>query len=133
MISPTTQRTTAIRSEPLEGRTPAETRPKVLVVGESPAGPEPLRMMMGDEVQLEREGDLGRALERCLEESVDVLFVNLFEPRPSELTALALFRQTRPDQYVAACAEASMIPSLEQVGLADALFILEPTQDPQNH
>ena len=128
MISATTQ-VTAMHSEPLVARQAVEDLPRVLVVGESPAGTAPLRSMMGDNVRLERVSDLGRALERCLEEPIDVLFVNLFDPRSSTLTALALFRQSRPDQYVAACADESMIRSLEQAGLADVFFILEPLHD----
>ena len=41
---------------------------------------------------------------------------------------LAMFRQTKPEQYVAACAEQSLVEPLEQAGLADALFILEGMQ-----
>ncbi len=99
--------------------------PTVLVVGESPVGSLALRSLLGEQVHVEREADLGTALQRCLLEPVDMLFVNLYRCRPAELTALALFRQTRPEQYVAACTEQSLVEPLEQAGLADALFILE--------
>ena len=102
--------------------------PTVLVVGESPVGSLALRSLLGIQVQVQAEADLGTALQRCLQEPVDMLFVNLFPCRPSELTALAMFRQTRPEQYVAACAEQSLVEPLEQAGLADALFILEGMQ-----
>ena len=120
----------ALRNPSVRSRGPvpvpeAETLPMVLEVGESPAGSGVLRSLLGSEVHVEREADLGAALQRCLQEPVDVLFVNLFDARPSELTALALFRQTRPEQYVAVCSEPSMVKSLEQTGLADALFVLE--------
>ncbi len=101
--------------------------PTVLVVGESPVGSLALSSLLG-EVHVEREADLGTALQRCLEEPVDLLFVNLYRCRPSELTALAMFRQTRPEQYVAACTEQSLVEPLEQAGLVDALFILEGMQ-----
>lgn len=102
--------------------------PTVLVVGESPVGSLALRSLLGSQVHVQREADLGTALQRCLQEPVDMLFVNLFQCRPSELTALAMFRQTRPEQYVAACTEQSLVEPLEQAGLADALFILEGMQ-----
>jgi len=99
--------------------------PTVLVAGDNPAGSRALRSLLGDQVHVEKETELGAALQRCLDKPVDMLFVNLFRCRPSELTALALFRQTRPEQYVAACTEESLVEALEQAGLADALFILE--------
>ncbi len=100
----------------------------VLVVGESPVGSLALRSLLGSQVHVESEADLQTALQRCLREPVDMLFVNLFRCRPSEWTALATFRQTRPEQYVAACAEQSLVEPLEQAGLVDALFILEGMQ-----
>ena len=99
--------------------------PTVVVVGESPAGSRALHDLLGSQAHVENEGDLGSALQRCLQEPVALLFVNLFQCRPSELTALAMFRQTRPEQYVAACTVQSLVEPLEQAGLADALFILE--------
>ena len=106
----------------------AKALPTVLVVGESPVGSLALRSLLGGQVHVESEADMGTALQRCLQEPVDMLFVNLFRCRPSEWTALAMFRQTRPEQYVAACTEQSLVESLEQAGLADALFILEGMQ-----
>lgn len=106
--------------------------PTVLVVGESPAGSGALRSLLGDQVHVEKEAELGSALQRCLQQPVDLLFLNLFQCRPSELTALAMFRQTRPEQYVAACTEQSLVEPLEQAGLADALFVLESMHTSSN-
>ena len=104
-------------------------RPRVVVAGYSPGGPDPLRHWLGGTAEVCREANLGSAIERCLRERVNVLFVNLFRPQASELTALAMFRLARPDQYVAACAEESFLDALEQAGLADALFKLERVEN----
>jgi CheY-like chemotaxis protein len=128
----------ALSKPPATSFRPASVRqlndlPTVLVVGESPAGSGALRSLLGDQVHVEKEADLGSALQRCLQETVDLLFVNLFQCRPSELTALAMFRQTKPEQYVAACTEQSLVEPLEQAGLADALFVLESMQTSSFH
>jgi hypothetical protein len=123
----TTPTSTSYRPSPVARTT--ETAPRVLVVGESPVASEPFRSLSASKVLVEIERDLGRALQRCLQENVEMLFVNLFRWRASELTALAMFRQARPDQYVAVCAEESLLASLEQAGLADAFFVLEAVHE----
>ena len=99
--------------------------PRILVCKRSPVGDQPVRRLAGDEVDVHHEVRLDRALDRCLREPFDLLFVNLFDCRPEELTALAMFRQARPAQYVAACAPREFLGALEEAGLADIFYSLE--------
>lgn len=106
-------------------------RPKALICK---AGPEEVLdaclMWIGREADIEQVTTLAEAMKRCLNGEVDILFVNLFAYTAGELTALAAFRDLRPDAWVVAVGRPEMRPVLLGAGLADEVFTVTPVPQP---
>ena len=99
-------------------------RPKALICK---AGPEEVLdhclLCLSGEVDIEQVRTLGEAIKRCLKGNVDILFVNLFSYTAGELTALAAFRDMRPDVWVVAIARPEMRETVLGFGLANEVFV----------
>jgi hypothetical protein len=99
-------------------------RPKALICK---SGPEDVLdhclLCLSGEVDVEQVRSLGEGLKRCLDGNVDILFVNLFSYTAGELTALAAFRDMRPEIWVVAITRPEMSETVLGFGLANEVFV----------
>ena len=79
-------------------------------------------MRSGQGSRIETVPTLAAALEVCLETRIDSLVVNMFSITSSELTALMLFREIRPDQEVITFSSEELALMFSASGLADESY-----------
>lgn len=104
-------------------------RPKALIC--KAAGDEVLNsclLWLNREAEVEQVATLAEAMQRCLNGRIDILFVNLFSFTAGELTALAAFRELRPESQVVAIARPEMRPVLLSAGLVDEVYTAYPVR-----
>ena len=101
----------------------ATPRRRVLICKNGPAAAmEQAMMRSGQGARIETVPTLAAALEACLENRIDSLVVNMFSITSSELTALMLFREIRPDQEVITFSSEEMALMFSAAGLADESY-----------
>lgn len=79
----------------------------------------------GRNEEIELAPDLAGALQSCLREPCDRLYVSLFAADPAELTSLAMFRAMKPTQHLVLVVDPSIRSLVEDLNLADECLTFE--------
>jgi hypothetical protein len=96
---------------------------KVVICKDGPSiAMEQALMWSGKALHIETVATLSEALQTCMAELVDHLVINMFSFTSSELTALAFFRQMRPEQHVVVFCREENTAMVWAAGLADECY-----------